>query len=852
MKYKNLPVYAQKERILDSLSRHQVIVVESPTGSGKTTQLPIILYEAGYAQTGMIGVTQPRRIAALSVSEFIAKQLNVTLSELVGYKMRFEDHTSAETKIKIMTDGILLQELKLDPWLSKYSVIMIDEAHERSLNIDFILGLLKRIIQERSDFKVIISSATINTAMFSLYFNECPIITIDATPYPVTLIFDPPAITASTASLAAEQALYDKIAAIVGRILNEGRSGSILVFLPGERAIKNCIERLSKERWFRKLYPLPLYGRLSKEEQERVFTSPPFGKKKIVIATNIAETSITIDGVAAVIDSGLAKLNFYNPFTYTASLDETPVSKASCNQRRGRAGRTQEGVCYRLYTRKDFETRAMYTVEEIYRTDLSEVVMRMAELGIFDFDGFDFISPPGKKGIIGAIETLNMLGALEPDHRLSKIGEMMCRFPLSPRQSRMIVETILYYPDSIEDILIATSFLSARNPFLFPDGKELEARKAQTAFHGPLGDFMSFLKVYRMYMQADNKKNFCSRYYLDERIMAEIVNIKEQLELIVSDMGVPILSNGKPEQYLTAVARGMIQFVCAAQKKEVYRTLTTEKISIHPSSCMYKEQSPYIVAGEIVRTSRMYAMSVSPLSKDIVALVAPGLLSKKRTGKRAAGEQSKPLYTEAKPNTSDLAPAKEQNTLTLYGTAYVLQKIKGKKQLMLPWEQFKHTARQLYETAHAEHTENADSTAAHIKGLRATVLLDGYELLNGEKISTIIDIVNTISIEMLDAETAFPRSKHFSLPDDLNALCNVIPLLFRTVVAKPKSKQLGFITLFNDGEGTFWFKTSRGFHTALHENLASIQKLSDFTEIELTDAQRESINTIYGKMNKLL
>ena len=235
-----------------------------------------------------------------------------------------------------------------------------------------------------------------------MYFDGCPVIKIDAITYPVTLIFDPPAVKASTDTQEAETALMDKIASIVGRILSEGRSGAILVFLPGERAIKDCIERLSKEPWYRKLFILPLYGRLSKEEQERVFKSPPFGKKKIVISTNIAETSITINDIAAVIDSGLAKLNFYNPFTFTSSLDETLISKASCNQRRGRAGRTQEGVCYRLYTRKDFETRQLYTLEEIYRTDLSEVVMRMAELGILDFENFDFISPPGKKGIMRA------------------------------------------------------------------------------------------------------------------------------------------------------------------------------------------------------------------------------------------------------------------------------------------------------------------------------------------------------------------------------------------------------------------------------------------------------------------
>lgn len=885
MRYTQLPVYEQKARILESLERHQVIVVESPTGSGKTTQLPVILHEAGYTQTGMIGVTQPRRIAALSVSEFIANQLKVPLGDAVGYKMRFEDHTSPETKIKIMTDGILLQELKLDPWLSKYSVIMVDEAHERSLNIDFILGLLKRILQERHDFKVIISSATINTDMFSMYFNECPVIKIDAMTYPVTLIFDPPALTASTETLAAETALLDKIAVIVGRILSEGRPGAILVFLPGERAIKNCIERLSQEPWFRKLFPLPLYGRLSKEEQERVFKSPPFGKKKIVIATNIAETSITINDIAAVIDSGLSKLNFYNPFTYTSSLDEAPVSKASCNQRRGRAGRTQEGVCYRLYTRKDFETRVMYTTEEIYRTDLSEVVMRMAELGIYDFANFDFISPPGKKGIIGAVDTLNMLGALEPDNSLSKIGQMMCLFPLSPRQSRMIVEAVLYYPESIEDVLIAAGFLSARSPFLFPDGQELEARKAHAVFRDPLGDFVSFLKVYRQYMQAENQKRFCERFYLDERIMAEIANIKEQLELIVSDMGVPILSGGKPADYLTAVARGMIQFVCAAQGRDVYRSLTTEKISIHPGSCMYKEHQPFIVAGEIVRTSRMYAMSVSPLSKDIVALVAPDLLGKKTAQKlkkaangegRAScptgkGESRHAQRTGISGSAREVAVhgsvqgsaegqgsrigstgasgEKQSQTVSICGTPYIVQKMKGKKQLLLPWDQFSRTVEQL----RAENDRILyDGRLEQLKNLRAKITFGSYELLAGEKFGLVLSVAEAFPLQPLDSEIPFPRTKNFTLPEDTAALLEQLPLIFRTVAAKQKSKQLGFITLFNDGNGTFWLKTSRGFHTALHENLASLQQLIDSAGAGLDEAQTAAINNLYSKIAKLI
>ncbi|MDR0313790.1 MAG: ATP-dependent RNA helicase, partial [Treponema sp.] len=460
MKYLELPVYQHKDLILAALEQNQVIVVESPTGSGKTTQLPVILDDAGYAKNGVIGVTQPRRIAAVSVSEFIARQMGVAIPGPVGYKMRFEDKTERNTRIKIMTDGILLQEMKLDPWLSKYGCLIVDEAHERSLNIDFILGLLKRVLEARREFKLIISSATINAKVFSEYFGECPVVKIEAQTFPVTVIYDPPPIEAVSESRLAADALIDKIESIAERIISgkngvhDNDSGDILIFLPGEKMIKDCMEKFAFGNLGPYLHILPLYGRMGKEEQERVFEETPAGKTKVVIATNIAETSITIDGITAVIDSGLSKLNYYNPHTFTSSLVEAPISKASANQRKGRAGRTREGNCYRLYTRKDFENRHLFTTEEIYRTDLSEVVLRMADLGITDFEEFDFISPPGREGIIAAIETLNLLDALEDDRSLSSTGKMMTEFPLLPRHSRIIVEAILKYPDLIRETVV--------------------------------------------------------------------------------------------------------------------------------------------------------------------------------------------------------------------------------------------------------------------------------------------------------------------------------------------------------------------------------------------------------------
>ena len=654
MNYLELPVYKNHEKILSALKENQAVVVESPTGSGKTTQLPVILYEAGYSHRGIIGVTQPRRIAAVSVSEFIARQTETPIGGLVGYKMRFEDCTSPQTKIKILTDGMLLQEMKLDPWLSKYSVLVVDEAHERSLNIDFTLGLLKRVLESRREFKVIISSATINAEVFCAYFGGCPVVKIDAQRFPVTLIYDPPAVHQhvfmhgakkhEAGGTTAAEALLEKIEKIVTRFITEKRKGDILVFLSGEKAIKDCMTRLSLSRIGGKLHLVPLYGRLGKEEQERVFETAPRGRTKAVLSTNIAETSLTIEGITAVIDSGLSKLNWYNPNTFTSSLVEAPISKASADQRKGRAGRTCEGSCYRLYERDDFEGRPQFTAEEIFRTDLSEVILRMADLGIADFEEFDFISAPGRDGLVAGIETLNLLRALESDRSLSNIGKMMTEFPLAPRQSRIIVEAILHYPRIIRETLIAAAFLSTQSPYLLPQGEETEARKAHGRFRDRQGDFVSYLKIFKAYGDSLNKAKFCEHHYLDEKAMAEIVNVVAQLEEILAGLKIPVLEgsavHGGPDadDYLCCIGTGMIQFVCAredaarggtakgggaaksgvSKRNVTYKSLTADKITIHPGSVMFRSDPAYIVAGEIVRTSRMYAMSVSPLSREII------------------------------------------------------------------------------------------------------------------------------------------------------------------------------------------------------------------------------------------
>ena len=858
--YRSLPVYEQKELILDAIKKNQAIVVQSPTGSGKTTQLPVILYEAGFADAGMIAVTQPRRIAALSVSEFIAKQLGCTYPGTVGYKMRFEDKTDFSTKIKIMTDGILLQEMKLDPMLSRYSVIMVDEAHERSLNIDFVLGLLKRVLKERPDFKVIISSATMNAEAFSAYFNDCPIVTINTITYPVTIVYDPPAIPASTASLSASDALLAKIEETIERVLDSKYEGGILCFLPGEKIIKDCIRRLSHSSFSRRIFLIPLYGRLAKEEQERVFMNPPFGRKKVIVSTNIAETSVTIPGITTVIDSGLAKLNYYNPRTFTSSLNETLVSKASCNQRKGRAGRTHSGVCYRLYPRKDFENRSLYTMEEIYRTDLCEVVLRMAELGIRDFEQFEFISPPGREGLIGGVETLNMLGALEKDNSLSKTGELMAAFPLMPRQSRIIVEAILRYPDVIEEVLIGAAFLSAHSPFMLPPGEESDARRAHHEFRDMRGDFMSYVKIFKLYVEAKNKTRFCQKSYLDERVMAEIVNIKEQLEQIVGSLGLPVTGGGHPDDYLTCIAAGMIQFVCIREKKESYQSLTAEHIQIHPGSCMFRADPLYIVAGEIVRTSRMFAMSVSPLTKAVLSRLDEGMADRlaAMTGKSSrSGIKNKAGNGEDTDSRKSKKVSKEHikagaaaggqadekvnaESVIIGGIAFAVEKIKGKKHLIMPYSLLQKAAQ----------ADEDPGRLAQAGKLRVKVEYGKHSLLTGERLNLALRVVKETDLRPL-GETEWERTLNLSFAEEAEKLIAALPVILHTAPVKKGGKEIGFIGLCTDGRGTYWFKVSKNFGSALNTSLSSLEVLIDEAPDSMSESDKAALNRLYRKLNDL-
>ena len=646
----SLPVYQNKNEILDELRKNQVIVIESPTGSGKTTQLPLILREDGYDKRGIIGITQPRRIATLSVTEFIKKQIGDNGS-YAAYKMRFADTSTAETRIKVMTDGILLQEVKADPLLSKYSVIMVDEAHERSLNIDFILGLLKEIIAKRSDLKIVVSSATINTKTFSDFFFGAPIISIDAKTYPIAVNYMPLRLMKDR-----EDEYYGKIDELIFRD-KKNNPGDVLVFLPGEAEIKGLVETLARGK-HSSLYQLyPLYGRLSKEDQEKVFTPTKEGKVKVVVATNIAETSITIDGITTVIDSGLAKVNYYNQRDFTSSLVEQSVSRSSANQRKGRAGRTRAGVCYRLYSEEDFKSRPEFSEEEILHSDLAEVALRMSELGIYNYETFPFITVPKANGLKSAEETLRIINAINEDHTLTSIGEMMIKFPLLPRLSRVIVESIMNYPSVMDEVLVAVSTLSTRQAYIMPIGEEYEARNAHKAFQNPkYGDFIgmrTMFDAYKSLKSREEREAFAKAYYLDIQTLDEIQNIHRQLSEQISEEGIYIGHGGSIDEYFCCLIAGLRQYVARKEDNYSYRTITADRIYIHPGSSWFRILPEYILAGEIVRTSKMYARTVSPVLKRWLDSVDPTLIDGFRGTRKAEKKAERKAERREKDKTKE-------------------------------------------------------------------------------------------------------------------------------------------------------------------------------------------------------
>ncbi|MFT5431835.1 MAG: ATP-dependent helicase HrpA, partial [Myxococcota bacterium] len=550
----DLPIQGIRDELCEAMRTHQAVVIEGPTGCGKTTQVPQMLRDGGVIEDDLlVGVTQPRRIAAIGVAERIAFERGEYIGGEVSYAIRFDDRTSPETRIKVMTDGILLQEARTDTKFSRYGVLMVDEAHERSLNIDFTLGLLRRVLDERPDLKVVISSATINAKIFSRFFKDAPRIRVEARNFPVVVQYEPLGDNDWHARPGA-------VADLVERIHKQGDKGDILTFLTGEGEIKATMGELEK-RHLRGTQLLPLYGRLTREEQERVFDK--FGdKRKVILSTNIAETSITIDGVASVIDLGLAKVPSYDPRTGVSTLREEPVSKASASQRTGRAGRTAPGICYRLYSKRQFQDRPDFRVEEILRMDLSEVVLRLIDLGIHDVEEFPFVTSPPRDQLKGAVWALRGMGAIDRKRRLTHVGKRMVYFPLSPRLARTVIAAADLAPDVLDEVLTACALLSVRWPQIMPQGDEDQAREAHRHFAHPLGDLVAGIQMVRAFRATKDRAGFCQLHYLDPTLMDELLLVHEQLCDIAASAKVVGSSGGDLSKVVRCVATAFTRNVC--------------------------------------------------------------------------------------------------------------------------------------------------------------------------------------------------------------------------------------------------------------------------------------------------
>ena len=645
----DLPITVRKDDIVAAIRANQVVVIAGETGSGKTTQIPKMCLEAGLGIEAKIGCTQPRRVAALSISRRIAEELKVNWGREVGCTIRFDDRSNAQTYIKLMTDGILLAEMQSDPLLSEYNCIIIDEAHERSLNIDFLLGYLKGLLAKRSDLKLIITSATIDTATFSKAFNDAPIIEVSGRLYPVEVIYAP---FDADSEERGDITYVDAAVRAAETALGEPGNGDILIFMPGERDIRETCDLLDG-RFGREAEIIPLFGLLSAADQQRVFA--PLNRRKIVVATNIAETSLTIPGIRYVIDSGLARISRYNPRTRTKRLPVEPVSQSSANQRKGRSGRVQDGVCIRLYSEEDFKERPQYTQPEIQRANLAEVILRMRAYRLGDIGTFPFVNPPPPSAIDGGYTLLQELGALDEKRELTQLGHDLSRLPIDPTLGRMLLQS--QHEHAGRELLIIAAGLSIQDPRERPLDRKEAAAAAHKRFIDPASDFLSLLKIWdavhdqweRLRTQGQRRK-FCKANFLSYLRMREWQDLHAQLHGALEDLGCFKLneSNADYAAIHRSILTGLLGHVALRKERNQYQGTGNRLLAMFPGSALYDrndhqpkpaarnanqpppkpastQQPPWIIAGEIVETSQLFARTNAGIDPLWIVQLAPHL-----------------------------------------------------------------------------------------------------------------------------------------------------------------------------------------------------------------------------------
>jgi ATP-dependent helicase HrpA len=624
-----LPVVERREDIARAIAENQVVIVAGETGSGKTTQLPKICLQLGRGAERLIGHTQPRRLAARTVAQRIAQELDTSLGELVGYQVRFADKVSDNTAIKLMTDGILLAEIQHDRLLRKYDTLIIDEAHERSLNIDFLLGYLKRLLPRRPDLKVIITSATIDVESFSRHFDGAPVIEVSGRTYPVTTHYiDPADSDDGEGSQAQVAALVEDIDA--GRY---GARGDVLVFLPGERDIRELARLL---RHNKALDVLPLYARLSQAEQNRVFDTGSRRGTRVVLATNVAETSLTVPGIRYVIDPGLARISRYSFRTKMQRLPIEPVSQASANQRQGRCGRVAAGVCLRLYSESDFKLRPEFTDPEIMRTNLAAVVLQMLVLGLGEVEDFPFINPPDPRMVRDGYRLLEELGAVTRGGQLTAVGRRMARLPVDPRLGRMVLAAAEL--GCLEEVLVICSALAIQDPRDRPADKQQQADQSHARFRHPRSDFMAWLNLWRyaeeqrQALSGNQFAKMCKREFLSYLRMREWRDIHTQLVIACRGQQLrpkPVLAEEEDYQAVhTSLLGGLLGNIAQLQEGREYLGARNRKLQIFPGSSQARKRPRWLVAAEVVETSRVYAREVAAIDPEWAIGINPELLKR--------------------------------------------------------------------------------------------------------------------------------------------------------------------------------------------------------------------------------
>ncbi|HGF7178327.1 TPA: ATP-dependent RNA helicase HrpA [Vibrio cholerae] len=627
-----LPVSQKRDDIAKAIAHHQVVIVAGETGSGKTTQLPKICAELGRGKYGLIGHTQPRRLAARSVANRIAEEMETELGGFVGYKVRFTDQISDQTQIKLMTDGILLAEIQNDRFLNQYDTIIIDEAHERSLNIDFILGYLKQLLPRRPDLKVIITSATIDPERFSKHFSNAPIIEVSGRTYPVEVRYRP---LAGDDDSESDRDQLEGIFQAVDELCDEGL-GDILIFMNGEREIRDTADALSK-RNLRDTEIVPLYARLSAGEQNKIFQ--PHAGRRIVLATNVAETSLTVPGIKYVIDPGTARISRYSYRTKVQRLPIEPISQASANQRKGRCGRTEEGICIRLYSEEDFLSRPEFTDPEILRTNLASVILQMTALGLGDIEAFPFVEAPDKRNIQDGVRLLEELGAIndqikDPKKRLTESGKQLARLPIDPRLARMVLEASKL--GCLKEVMIIASALSIQDPRERPSDKQQASDEKHRRFNHEDSDFLTLVNLWHYIGQqqkaltSNQFRRQCKLDYLNYLRVREWQDVYTQLHQSTREMGFKL--NDEPGSYHavhSAILVGLLSHIgMKDQEKSEYHGARNARFNIFPASGLFKKQPKWVMSAELVETSKLWARVVAKIEPDWIEPLAKHLIKR--------------------------------------------------------------------------------------------------------------------------------------------------------------------------------------------------------------------------------